>query len=346
MSTTSKLSAIDIALKSLIHQRSAVDMALAAIARPSAIDKALQLFSSQQSAAVKALAFHAKTSAIENVLKSFANQRSAVNIALAAMAKPSAADIALQYVAAQRLAVDKTLAAMTRPSAIDKALQSLSQQRSAIDEAMSAVAKRVDRSAIESTLTSFAKSSALLLSDQKYLNEIAYSFENIDFNSFDDSCLEDVIEQTNTQLSQVQDAESLVKTFFSLPPWFQAVLFFLLLHVFLPQINSISANLLTPVVESYLANSSVCDKDKVKKIKKIAVSIKDVDTSNIRFIISNDVKLRQKPSTESAVLDRLVFGQVVTVLSKKKNWIEVLCEYENGEVVRGWVFTTYTAKFK
>jgi hypothetical protein len=41
----------------------------------------------------------------------------------------------------------------------------------------------------------------------------------------------------------------------------------------------------------------------------------------------------------------MVLGQVVTVLSKNKNWIEIMYEYDNGEIMHGWVFTRYTTKF-
>jgi uncharacterized protein YgiM (DUF1202 family) len=114
---------------------------------------------------------------------------------------------------------------------------------------------------------------------------------------------------------------------------------------FLPQVNSISANLITPVVESYLEASEETDRQKVKGIKNIPLALKDVDTTDLRFITGDNVRLRAGPSTNSEIYDELTLGQVVTVLTKKRNWIEVMYEYEDGESMSGWVFTRYTAKF-
>jgi uncharacterized protein YgiM (DUF1202 family) len=71
-----------------------------------------------------------------------------------------------------------------------------------------------------------------------------------------------------------------------------------------------------------------------------------IDIENLRFVTRNNVKLRAKASTKSEVLDELVIGQVVTVLSKKKNWAEVVYQYDDGPALHGWILTTYTAKFK
>ncbi|WP_362816913.1 SH3 domain-containing protein [Aeromonas dhakensis] len=51
------------------------------------------------------------------------------------------------------------------------------------------------------------------------------------------------------------------------------------------------------------------------------------------------------PSTNYEIYDELISWQVVTVLNKRRNWIEVMHEYEDGEPMSGWVFTRYTAKF-
>jgi NADPH-dependent 7-cyano-7-deazaguanine reductase QueF len=40
------------------------------------------------------------------------------------------------------------------------------------------------------------------------------------------------------------------------------------------------------------------------------------------------------------------FGQVVTVISVKPDWTEISYEYGDGQIVTGWVFTRYLAKFR
>ena len=84
---------------------------------------------------------------------------------------------------------------------------------------------------------------------------------------------------------------------------------------------------------------------KIKEIKKIPLTLSDVNTDALRFIKGNNLRLRASPSINSEIYDELILGQVVTVLSKQKNWIEVMYEYEDGESISGWVFTRYTEKF-
>lgn len=84
---------------------------------------------------------------------------------------------------------------------------------------------------------------------------------------------------------------------------------------------------------------------KIKGIKNTPLALKDVDTTDLRFITGNNVRLLASPSANSEIYDELIFGQAVTVLTKRRNWIEVMYEYEDGEPMSGWVFTKYTAKF-
>lgn len=100
-----------------------------------------------------------------------------------------------------------------------------------------------------------------------------------------------------------------------------------------------------PVIESYLQDDKLSNREKVKGIKETPLLLNNVTTDGLRFITGNGVLLRSKPSTKSEILDELLLGQVVTVLSKDRNWIEVTYKYENGEAMSGWVFTRYTAKF-
>ena len=320
-----------------------LESTLPAIRSQSAINNAMASFASQQSAIDRALASFARHSAIDEVSASFAAQQSAIDKALASFAKPSAIDEAIASFATQQSAIDKALASFARPSAIDKALASFAMQSSAIEKMIGSFS--IQQSVIEKTISSFANSSSLLVGEPSYLSEIASIISTIDISALDVSSLENELEQSCSKLQKVDGGNSFVNVFRNLPPFVQAIFYYILINVFLAQVNSISANLLTPIVENYLESIVASDREKVKGIKKIPLSLGSVDTDGLRFITGNNVRLRINPSTNSEIIDELVLGQVVTVLSKNRNWIEVMYEYENGESISGWVFTRYTAKF-
>ena len=287
-------------------------------------------------------AIHSK-SAINNAMASFATQQSAIDKALASFARPSAIDKAIASFSTQQSAIDKAMASFIRPSTIDKALASFAIQSSVIEKMIGSFT--IQQSAIEKTIRSFANSSSLLVCEPSYLSELASIISTIDIGALDASSLEDELEQSCSQLEKVDGGKSLVNVFRNLPPFVQAIFYYILINIFLAQVNSISANLLTPIVENYLESIVASDREKVKGIKKIPLSLGSVDTDGLRFITGNNVRLRINPSTNSEIIDELVLGQVVTVLSKNRNWIEVMYEYEDGESISGWVFTRHTAKF-
>lgn len=134
-----------------------------------------------------------------------------------------------------------------------------------------------------------------------------------------------------------------IDIFPKLHPYLQAVLIFLFKTVLLGIVIGISGNLLTPYAEKMLKSGKLTT-DQIRAAKK--TPLQDVDTANLRFIFRNGVKLRAKPSTRSEILDVLVAGQVVSVIDRKKNWAEVVYSNDEGQACRGWVMTTYTAKFK
>jgi uncharacterized protein YgiM (DUF1202 family) len=292
-----------------------MDSAIAAITRPLAVEKALESFSSHQLA---------------------------IDSAMAAIARPSAVEKALESFSSHQLAIDSAMAAIARPSAIEKALESFSFHQLAIDSALASIA---NFSAMENTLASFAAASSMMLRDPSSLSAIFASIEISKFSAFELESLEVDLVAATDQFNNAGSLVSLTSVFANLPPLVQAVFFFILLQVFLPQLNSISANLLTPVVESYLQGNNLTDREKVKEIKGIPVHLSGVATEGLRFITGNNVRLRSGPSTNSEILDELLLGQVVTVLSKDRNWIEVTYKYGDGETMSGWVFTRYTAKF-
>lgn len=148
-----------------------------------------------------------------------------------------------------------------------------------------------------------------------------------------------------TPLSESKNGKVFLSNFIKLPPVIQAFIVFFFLHIFLPQLNNICSDILSPYVNEVLTLPNKTKKEFVKHIKQIPASSLGIDTSEIRFITGTNVRLRQNPSTSSAILDELDIGQIVTILNKKKNWIQVQVTYEEEQLM-GWVFTRYTAKFK
>lgn len=304
-----------------------------AVAMPSAIDKAIQSFTSQQSAIDKAMTAMAKMSAIDLTLPSFTLQQSAIDKAIAAMASPLAIEKTIRSFASQQSAIDKAMATMAKMSAIDMIVPSFALQPSVIDKALQV----------------FTESNHFLIAEPNWLAAITESINSVDINqhisvgeqakinvNFNESC---------QQLCDAEDSQSFIQILKRLPPVFQSLLIYFLINIFLSQVNSISANLLTPIVESYLSGSESPNREKIKDIKRLPQILDEVTTDSLRFITANDIRLREAPSTKSDILDEIALGQVVTVLSKNRNWIEIMYEYENGETMHGWVFARYTAKF-
>ena len=200
-------------------------------------------------------------------------------------------------------------------------------------------------SSLEHAIKGFATASSVFLTDTSYFSKMAQVVSAVDLESIDISSIERELEDTESKFNLVESGKNFLSTFTNLPPVIQFILFSFLMHVILPQVNSISANLITPIVEGYLESNEKTDKQKIKDIKKISLTIMDINTTDLRFITGNNVHLRASPSTNAEIYDELLLGQIVTVLAKKRNWVEVMYEYKDGESMSGWVFTRYTAKF-
>jgi hypothetical protein len=200
---------------------------------------------------------------------------------------------------------------------------------------------------LKKTLQVFTESRHLLIAEPNCLEAIAESIDDIDRHISVDEQTKTSVDFSDScqQLCNAKDSQSFIKIFKSLPLGIQLFLVIFFTQIFLPQVNSISATLLTPIVESYLSDSESPNREKIKDIKRLPQILDEVTTDNIRFITANNIRLRENPSTKSDILDEIALGQVVTVLSKRRNWIEIMYEYEHGETMHGWVFARYTAKF-
>lgn len=309
IASMSRPSALEKAMESL----NAIEKTMAAISRPSGLEQALDSFHSNQLAIEKAVAAISRPSALEQAMESWKS----IEKTMAAISRPYALDKVLDSFSSNQLAIEKAVASIAQPSAIQKALDSLNSHQSAVAKLMESVG---NSSAIENMLA----------------NLDSQDFENID----------DELAIAADQLNETDTQNSYLSVFKNLPPAIQAIFFYILLNVIIPQINSISANILTPVVSSYLEESDLTKREEIKNIKDIPRYLDNVQVDGLRFITGDNVRLREGPSTKSDILDELVLGQVVSILSKDRNWIEVMYEYEDGEVLSGWVFTRYTSKFR
>lgn len=335
---------IDNAFRSLATQKSAFDKMLYAMQKPIGIDNALQSIVTQKSALDKMLYAMQKPVAIDKALQSIAAQKTAWDKMFYSIQKPTGIDKVLQSIATQKVAWDKMLYTMIKPSGIDKAIQEMAVQKAAWDKLVSTMQ---NAAAIKMTIDSIIKPNSTLLHQANILSEMKESFTKFNFN--DESIIEDEIDtllvEASRHFSLAKNSRTFIEVFKKLPPLLQAFIYFIMLNVFLPQINNIASNLITPHIETFLKNSHKTNKENINEIKKIPHELNCDNIQALRFITGNNVRLRKSASTNAEILDELLLGQIVIVLSKKKNWIQVECEYEDGEVLTGWVFTRYTAKF-
>lgn len=195
-------------------------------------------------------------------------------------------------------------------------------------------------------ISSQMQSIGVFLAKPSILEQIIES--NNSWKDFDPNQLaieQEEFTQSVAPLSNAENEKEFLSFFMKIPPVIQAVIIFFFLQFFLPQINNIISLVLNPYIQKIIATSDKTSKELVKEIKQVPASSFGIEVSKLRFITGNNVRLRQKNSTNSQVIDELEIGQIVEVVSKKKNWIQVKVSYEE-EVLIGWVFTRYTAKFK
>jgi hypothetical protein len=258
--------------------------------RPLSIDSPSAKTLDRVSAIERAIASVSRPSALEKAMQSWKS----IEKTMAAISRPYALEKVLDSFSSNQLAIEKAVASIAQPSAIQKALDSLNSHQSAVAKLMESVG---NSSAIENMLASLD----------------SQDFENID----------DELAIAADQLNETDTPNSYLSVFKNLPPTIQAIFFYILLNVIIPQINSISANILTPVVSSYLQESDLTKREDVKNIKDFPRYLDNVQVDGLRFITGDNVRLREGPSTKSDILDELVLGQVVSILSKDRNWIEV-----------------------
>lgn len=201
---------------------------------------------------------------------------------------------------------------------------------------------------VDATMKAFEQSSIELGSDAYSNHKESFEYiarELVGTRIFDDEQSIELEHNEDTNSTNPKAIDTLVSKFQKLPPLAQLLLMILLTHITLPITQNVAANLLTPHVEQLMQDSDKPEQQKLKEIQRLPLKLDTIETNGLRFITAEHLRLRQGPSTKSQVVDDLRQGQIVTVVSKERNWIEVRYEYEDGEVVTGWVFTRYTSRF-
>jgi hypothetical protein len=329
-------------MKSPSSPLSAIEKIMEDINTPSSVERAIRQ------------SLSSPLSAVEKIMETLNTQSSSIEKAIS---QPFSFPLSPIEKVMKESSIEKAIRqAFSSPlSAVEKIMETLNTQSSSIEKAISqpfsfhhpAIEKAFmelfssQESAVEKTMKMFLESSNLLISDSKYFSAMAESISAIDFGK-DLTVYEGELDKPKQQLRKVKDSKAFSMWFSKLPPLIKVLFLYLFLQIITPQINTF---LVAPFIESLLAKKFIVEKNDIKQIKKMPLLLGDVAFENVRFITKNNVFLRQEPSRKSAVLDKLTVGKVVTVLSKKGDWIEVVYERQNCESITGWVYKRYTARF-
>jgi len=149
------------------------------------------------------------------------------------------------------------------------------------------------------------------------------------------------------QLGQAETPERFAEVLNESPAWLKWALVNFLVFVVLPFVIGISVNLATPYVQAYLDDSPpAAAREQVKGIRTLSMGELGAAVSTYRFVTAQKLLLRRSANSRAEQVDVLHFGQVVAVLSSKRDWTEVTYEYGDGTLVSGWVYTRYLQKFR
>jgi hypothetical protein len=228
----------------------------------------------------------------------------------------------------------KTMEALASGDAIQRAMSAATLYQQPIAEIMS-------KSSFRNAIDALVVPSNLLAT----LDFIAHADKHILAGELSKTGLvNETLESQLQEIGETEDVDSFVKAFSKLSPVIQSILVYILLYLLLPVAQNIIANLVTPHVEKLISDPVITEREKVKQLK--AFNFDELGISNLRFVTIEHLLLRESPSTKSKIMDELRFGQVVTMLNKQRNWMEISYAYEDGKIMRGWVFSRYTAKFQ
>ena len=224
-----------------------------------------------------------------------------------------------------------------RASAVQQAVKTMKHMR--LFEESESVAKAIKQMDSLGALTK----SIQALNYEGFFTRAIESFNSMPYQPCFEPAIPDNELSESISLIQSSTESDFVAIFPKLPPRIQAILILIFCRILFPIALGVAGNLMTPYAQNFLRSGKLTS-SQVKTIKN--TPLQDTDISNLRFVFSNNVKLRAKPSTRAEVLDVLVSGQVITVLNRKKGWAQVIYINDDDQTCRGWIMTRYTAKFK
>ena len=229
---------------------------------------------------------------------------------------------ALSAVNAHQERLDKLMSSSVAQNAL-KALSATSSYQNTIE-------KLVSSSSFQNAVDTFSKHPNLW----QHLDWHEYSEGGIATHELQDTDLDDANTERQLQLiGEASDLNSVSIAISNLSPkikYIFIVFFLFLLSRAIAITDNIAANIITPHVEKLINDPSTTERKKVKQLKSL--SLDELDLSNLRFITTEHLLLRESPSTKSEIKEELRFGQVVTMLSKQRNWMEIYYEDGDGKI--------------
>lgn len=108
-----------------------------------------------------------------------------------------------------------------------------------------------------------------------------------------------------------------------------------------------------PVVIDYYEQHIAEDKSKTDRESvrwlndELKKDVSQQITQNFRIVTKNDLEVRKGKSIDAKIQGKLNHGDVVQIIEKKRNWTYIsFSNYQDGEVIEGWVFTRYLKQIK
>ena len=225
-----------------------------------------------------------------------------------------------------------------RTSAIQKTMQTMQHMKIFADT--KAITKVISQMQFSGVL----EKSLSALNTERLFAQAIDSFNSASYLSDFEANISDFELSESISLIENAGETNFLDVFTKINPIVKWIILFLLLQILVPQINDIiSAKLAMPYIDRMLKSGKM-NTEQVRSVQN--VPLPDIDTSNLRFITRTGEKLRAKPNNRSEVLDELAIGQVFQVIQKKKSWAEIAYSCEGERMCRGWILTTYTARFK
>ena len=127
---------------------------------------------------------------------------------------------------------------------------------------------------------------------------------------------------------------------------------FMLFLAAFTQVAQYAENTVIPIVQSYIHHEQEgtfqSEKAAVKWINdELKKDVSSQITKNFRIVAKNDLVVREGKARDSRIAGKLNTGHVVQIVKKRKKWSYVIySNYEDEQIVEGWVFTRYLRQIK